>query len=158
MKRALIILAILFFASAASAQVWHPANQVTLAWDAVTMPDCVCVDPPCTPNEVCPGPEYPSPAAGEVKYQVYIRSTLVETGTKYGPEIPQTSAVISLNQLGYGNYFLGVESIAYYQGQSVGVKSTSIAWSDVAANCANGEAFGVTYWMAPSMVKGLRLQ
>jgi hypothetical protein len=36
MKRLLIIIAVLIFAAPAMAQTWHTANQVTLAWDAVT--------------------------------------------------------------------------------------------------------------------------
>ena len=138
MKRAFIILAILFFASAASAQVWHPANQVTLAWDAVTtLQDGTNI-----------------PAGSTIKYQVYKRLLPATTGEMAGAEVTALQQAVSFSV--EGGYYLGVKALRYVD--SALVSQSEIAWSDVAANCANGEAFGVTYWMQPSMVKGLRLQ
>jgi hypothetical protein len=134
----LIAAALVAFAAPAQAQTWHTANQVTLAWGAVTtLADGTAI-----------------PAADVVKYQVYKRlipSTVYEA---VGGEITATQQVV--NFLAEGGYYLGVKALRYVDGKLV--KESEIAWSDVAANCANGEAFGVTYWLAPSMIKNMRLQ
>ena len=143
MKRLILMALILLSVGAASsrdlcAQVWHPANQVTLAWDAVTtLHDGTAV-----------------PAGSVVKYQVYKRMLPATTGEAVGGEITEPSQPVSFAV--EGGYYLGVKSLRYVDGSMVG--ESAIAWTDVAANCANGEAFGVTYWMAPALVKGLRLQ
>ena len=150
MKRLLLItLAILIFAAPAMAQTWYTANQVTLAWDAVPMPNCSAgtANPPICPN---PG----GPAIGTMKYQVYSRNDLVSLGTKIGTEITATQLLISLTA--WGSYYLGVESIVYYSGQTVGIKSPTKAWSNVAAD-TNNNPFGVLFFTAPTSPGGLKL-
>ena len=143
MKRLILMALILLSVGAASsrdlcAQVWHPANQVTLAWDAVTtLQDGTTI-----------------PAGNVVKYQAFKRLLPATTGEAVGGEVVTLQQAVSFSV--EGGYFLGVKALRYVD--SVLVSQSEISWSDVAANCANGEAFGVTYWMAPSMVKGLRLQ
>lgn len=149
MKR-LLILAILLLAAPVMAQTWYTANQVTLAWDAVPMPNCSSNGPPAPP--ICPTPG--GPAVGTMKYQVYSRNDLVSTGTKVGAEITATQLLISLTTM--GQYYFGVESIVYYSGQTVGQKSPLKAWSNVAAD-TNNNPFGVLYLLAPSSPGGLRL-
>ena len=154
MKKLFLILVILIFASPAMAQTWYTANQVTFAWDAVAMPNCTCPTPPCTPTAVCPGPTFPSPSAGTMKYQVYSRNDLVSLGTKIGGEITATQLLVSLTA--WGSYYLGVESIVYYSGQTVGIKSPTIAWCNVAAD-TNNSPFGVMFFAVPTSPGGLKL-
>jgi hypothetical protein len=154
MKRLLIILAILILASPAMTQTWYPANKVTFAWNAVPMPNCTCATPPCPLTVVCPGPTFPSPAAGVVKYQVYSRGDLVSLGDKVGSEITETQLLVSFTSM--GKYYLGVEAIVYYQGETVPIKSETNAWSSVAAD-TNNNPFGVSFFFAPTSPGGLRL-
>jgi hypothetical protein len=149
-----LVVLFLMMVDSASAQTWYPANKVTLAWDSVPIPNCVCSTPPCTPTTICPGPTYPSPAAGVVKYQVYSRGDLVSLGDKVGGEITATQLLVSFTSM--GKYYLGIESIVYYQGETVGIKSATKAWSSVAAD-TNNNPFGVSFFFAPTIPGGLRL-
>lgn len=133
MKRFILILAIMIFASPAMAQTWYTANQVTLAWDAVLKV--------LTTDQ-------------ENKYQVYSRNDLVSLGNKIGDEITTTQLVVSFTS--EGRYYLGVEAIRYPVGETVGIKSATKAWSNVAAD-TNNSPFGVMYFAAPGYPGGLRL-
>ena len=133
MKRLLIILAILIFASPAMAQTWYTANQVTFAWDAV--PKVLTTDQ-------------------ANKYQVYSRNDLVSLGSKIGSEITATQLLISLSV--EGRYYLGVKSVRYPVGETVGIPSVGTAWSNVAAD-TNNNPFGVLFFTAPTSPGGLKL-
>ena len=133
MKRLLIILAILMFAAPAMAQQWYTANQVTLAWN-----------------------EYPKMLTTDSsnKYQVYSRNDLVSLGNKVGEEVTSTQLVISLSV--EGRYYLGVKTIRYPAGETVGIPSAGTAWSNVVED-TNNNPFGVLYFVAPGFPGGLRL-
>ena len=133
MKRLIIILAIIIFAAPAIAQTWYTANQVTLAWDAV--PKVLTTDQ-------------------ANKYQVYSRNDLVSLGSKIGGEITAAQLVVSFTT--EGRYYLGVEAIRYPTGETVGIKSSTKAWSNVAAD-TNNSPFGVSFFAVPGGVGGLRL-
>ena len=133
MKRLIIILAILILAAPAMAQTWYTANQVTLAWDAV--PKVLTTDQ-------------------ANKYQVYSRNDLVSLGSKIGAEITATQLLISLTV--EGRYYLGVKSVRYPVGETVGIPSIGTSWSNVAAD-TGGNPFGVLYFTAPIFPGGLRL-
>ena len=133
MKKLLIVLAILMFASPAFCQTWYTANQVTLAWDAV--PKVLTTDQ-------------------ANKYQVYSRNDLVSLGNKIGGEVTATQLVVSFTN--EGRYYLGVEAIRYPAGETVGIKSATKAWSNVAAD-TNNNPFGVTFFAAPGGAGGLRI-
>jgi hypothetical protein len=132
MKKLFIILVILLVSELANAQSWYTANQVTLAWDAV--PKVLATD---QPN----------------KYQVYSRNDLVSLGTKISGEITATQLLISFTT--EGRYYLGVESIRYPAGETIGVKSALKAWSNVPAD-TNNSPFGVVYYVLPGIVGGLK--
>lgn len=137
MKKLLIILAILLITSTSFAQVWYDANQVTFAWDAVTkLTDGTTI-----------------PATSTVKYQVYTKPNSVSAGTKVSGEITATQLLISFSV--EGAYFLGVEALRY-NGAVLVSKSNPITWSDVAANCQGGIAFGVNYWLSLMQPANLR--
>ena len=133
MKKLLIIIAILVMAGVANAQTWYTANQVTLAWDPV--PKVLATDQ-------------------ANKYQVYSRNDLVSNGTKIAGEITATQLLISFSV--EGQYYLGVESIRYPVGATVGITSASKAWSNNAAD-TNNLPFGVSFMIRPVITTGLRL-
>jgi hypothetical protein len=93
-------------------------------------------------------------AIGQNKYQVYSRNDLVNLGSKIGGEITATQLLISLSV--EGRYYLGVKSVRYPAGETVGIPSVETAWSNVAAD-TNNNPFGVSYFTAPVSPGGLRL-
>ena len=88
------------------------------------------------------------------KYQVYSRNDLVSLGNKIGGEVTANQLVVSFTT--EGRYYLGVEVIRYPAGETVGIKSATKAWSNVAADTANSP-FGVTFFAAPGGASGLRI-
>jgi hypothetical protein len=133
MKKLLIVIVILILAGVANAQTWYTANQVTLAWDPV--PKLLATDQ-------------------ANKYQVYLRNDLVSNGTKIAGEITATQLLISFSV--EGQYYLGVESIRYPVGVTVGITSASKAWSNNAAD-TNNNPFGVSFFTLPGKAVNLRL-
>ena len=115
------------------AQSWFTANQVTLAWDPVA--------------KIAP--------TDTIKYQVYARTDTTSAGQPVGAEVTATQAVITF--AAEGRYYLGVRTIRYPQGETIGIPSDGIAWSNDAAACGPAGAFGVIYYMAPAKAKGLKL-
>lgn len=134
----MILAALCLGAVVASAQTWHPANQVTLAWDAVTaLHDGT-----------------PIPVTDIVRYQVYKRLLPSTVFEPIEGEITLTQQAVTFTV--EGGYYLGVKALRYVDGTLV--SQSEIAWSDVPANCANNEAFGVRFYLAPALIRGLRLQ
>lgn len=125
-------MALLISATPVMAQTWYPANQFTVAWDAV--PKVLATD---QPN----------------KYQVYSRNDLVSLGVKVGQEITATQLLVSLSV--EGRYYIGVEAIRYPSGETVGLPSATKAWSNVAAD-TNNIPFGILFFTAPAQPGGLR--
>jgi hypothetical protein len=132
MKRLIIILAILIFASPAMAQTWYTADQVTIGWNAFAKLQ--------TTDQAN-------------KYQVYTRNDLVSNGSPVGGEITATQLLITLSV--EGKYYFGVKTIRYPQGETTGIPSVGTAWSNVAAD-TNNNPFGVMYFVAPGFPGGLR--
>jgi hypothetical protein len=134
MKKAIIILAILFLAAPAMAQTMHNFSQATVAWDAVAVPEG---------------------ATGAVKYQVYVKSDpAATTGTKVGGEVTATQALISF--LPFVIYYAGVQSVFYPTGAATPETST-IAWSNVAEDCSPAGSFGFYYTQAPGKPKNMMI-
>lgn len=130
-----LLLALMFVClcvTPAFAQTWYTANQVTVGWDAVA----------------------PIVSTDTVKYQVYTKVGATGTPSKVGGEITATQLTISFSI--EGRYFIGVETVRYPQGETVGVPSATVAWSNNAADCAAAGPFGITFYVAPGSVKGLR--
>ena len=135
MKKLIIIAAILIFAAPAMAQTWVTANQATLAWDAVAK----------------------IATTDTIKYQCYTKSPLAtSTPQKVGGEITATQQPITFSV--EGRYFLCVESLRYAQGETVAIKSSRMACTDVATDTQAGVATGVVYFTAPGAPGSLRIQ
>lgn len=118
-------------ASVASAQTWVTANQLTVGWDAVA---------PLQPTDT-------------VKYQVYLRQGTSGDGTAYGAETLATQQLITFTE--EGRYFIGVRAVRYPLGETVGIPSPTISWSNVAEVTQSGP-FGAVYFVSPNAPVGLR--
>ena len=135
MKKSLLICfaLIVVLSTVAFAQVWVTANQATVQWDAV--PKVAVTD---QPN----------------KYQVYTKyGSATATPQKVGAEITALQQTVTFTI--EGRYFFCVGAVRYPQGETVGITSTRLACSDVAADTRDG-AFGVVYYIAPAAPGGLR--
>lgn len=129
-----LILLLPSLATVSFAQTWNTANQVTLAWDAV-------------PKE--------KPTDQPNKYQVYTKAgSPTATPHKVGTESTATQQSVTFAT--EGRYYLCVGAIRYPQGETVGIPSSRLACSDIAADTATG-AFGVVYYVAPAAPGGLKL-
>lgn len=132
-KLALVILVLFMLAPVvALAQTWYTANQATVAWDPVA---------PIATGDV-------------IRYQVYTKVGATGTPAKVGTEITATQMAITFSV--EGRYFVGVQTVRYPTGETVGTPSATIAWSNIAADCAAAGPFGIVYYVAPGAVKNLR--
>lgn len=116
----------------ANAQTWYTANQATVAWDAVA----------------------PVVSTDTIKYQVYTKVGATGTPVKVGGEITALQLTITFNI--EGRYFIGVDAVRYPTGETVGIRSDRIAWSDVATDCSSVGPFGVVYFVSPATPKNLK--
>lgn len=116
----------------ALAQTWYTANQATVAWDPVA----------------------PIATGDTVKYQVYTKVGATGAPVKVGGEITATQLAITFSV--EGRYFIGVETVRYPTGETVGIRSDRIAWSDIATDCSAAGPFGIVYYVSPGAPKGLR--
>ena len=138
----LIIAVSMTMGSRAHAFEWFPANQRTVAWDAVTLKT----------------DDAPIDATDTIEYSVYLANSITDPNKTNPVQIwrgPETQTLITL--VTEGSYFVGVRSHRMLEdGTEVG--ESTIAWSDdPLATGANGE-FGVQYFLGPKEVQGLRPQ
>jgi hypothetical protein len=90
-----------------------------------------------------------------VKYQLYARlSDPSATAQKVGPELTATQGVLSF--VAEGRYYVGVESIRYPEGETVGLPSETISWSSDPVVCSPAGPFGIAYYIAPPAPVGLK--
>lgn len=136
----IILLLAMFYSLAGVAQaqmVWKTANQVTVAWDAVT-----------TLNDGAP-----LPAGDSIQYQLYIRTD--PSGTPVAGGQPITSATqVTVTFMAEGAYDIGVKAQRMVAGAVV--QEIEIAWSNDPAVVAGGQTFGGIYYKAPAGVRNLR--
>lgn len=136
MKKLILIALALFLTgllpSLSFSQTWHSTNQVTVAWDTVTLPDGI---------------------SGAVAYDVYtVRSTAAKsTAVKIARA---TSTQITIGFSAEGRYFVGVKSVRIDAGTDV--SESTISWSDDPLVTATGP-FGVVYIVSPRAPAGIRL-
>lgn len=118
---------------------WHPTNQATVSWDAVsTFSDGSAL-----------------PADSTVQYAVYTRkdtdpiTTFVLATTVSAP-----TAVITFTV--EGRYFVGIKAQRYVSGALIPESDSNISWSDVAASTQGGVPFGIAYFKKLKDAGGLR--
>lgn len=129
----LVAFMMVLFTSTVQAQQWQIANQVTVSWDPVT----TNVDG--------------QPITGTVSYKTYSKPETGTVETLLGT-VTATQATITFQA--EGRYFLGVKSVRNVDG--IEIESSRIAWSNIAADCANGVTFGVQYYKAPANVINIK--
>lgn len=123
-----MLFVLLFTATQAVAQTWKPTNQVTVAWDAVTV------------------------TSGTVSYNIYIRPEAGGTPTLTNPKVATTQATVTFTT--EGRYYLGVSAIRTVGG--VDVESSTVSWSSDPSVTFQGATFGVQYLVPPSAPVGIR--
>jgi hypothetical protein len=128
LKVLVVGLVIFGFAFGASAQTWKPTNQVTVAWDAVTV------------------------TSGTVSYNVYIRPEAGGTPILTNPKVSATQATVTFTT--EGRYYLGVSSVRTVGG--VDVESSTISWSSDPSVTFQAQTFGVQYLVPPPSPVGIR--
>ena len=137
--RHILTIALILFATIASAQTWHTTNQVTLAWDAVTT--------------LSNGD--PIPAVDTVRYQAYVKfQDAAATPVAVGSEIDATQQVISFST--EGRYYLCVDAVRYITGEPEGQRS-GLSCSHDGAVTQTGVPFGVKYFHKPTGPNRLRI-
>lgn len=139
MKRWIIVLLLLLTPAIAFAvDNWHTANQITVAWDAVT--------------QLSDGS--PVPPTSTINYKIYIRPdgaaspiTEIASGTA-------TQATITL--VAEGKYVAGIKAVRIESGETI--SESAISWSDDPIVVSAAGTFGVIYFRAPKVPGGLRKQ
>lgn len=137
MKKMLLMICILTcclcaVAAAEPPASWHPANQVTVAWDPVG-------------SEV-----------GEISYKLYLQAVNLAGDTLVGDPLPvgntaETTFVITLPE--QGSYLVGVQSVLNVDGQQTA--ESPIGWSNDPAIATQG-TFGTRYYLVDPAI-GLRI-
>ena len=126
-----------FFSGVAYGQTWHTANQVTVAWDAVTT--------------LSNGG--PIPAGDSVKYKVWLKNAVTGGDPTELGEITDLEYTITLNT--EGKYFVGVSALRYTS-EDMLLNESTISWSDV-AECTGVEGlFGIQYFLPLKSPGGLK--
>jgi len=130
MKKLFIVLLVLM-ASTVWAITWHTANQITVAWDAVTT---------VTAPDV-------------LKYGVYTK--ILPNGEPVFLH-EQDTTVVTITFQAEGKYIIGVTSVRYVGGAEGERLESVVNWSD-----ENGEntpnPFGSSYYIIPDNPKNLRI-
>jgi hypothetical protein len=135
----MILAALMLGSAVATAQTWHTANQVTLAWDPV---------PP--PND-----QAGNPLPGDITYQCYIKFQLAGSDpVPIGEPTADTQKVIAFPS--EGRYFLCAQTLRLPPDAEEPLTS-AIVCSDDPAVTADNQAFGVVYYIGPASPVSFRL-
>jgi len=137
-----LIGAFLFSVAAFAQQVnWHVTNQVTVVWDA--------------PTTLSNG--NPIPSDNSLKYRVYIKRDAPDAQAQEVTTDPisETQYTITLSE--EGRYFVGVRALRF-DANDTQISESAISWSNDPNVVANGEEFGVQYFVPPSPADGIRLR
>jgi len=134
-----LIMSVLLFCSTASAIVdsWMPANQVTIAWDAVTtLGDGSAIT-----------------SGGTVEYEV-VRASADKSDIQVLWSGPETQVQLTL--VAYGRMIFGIKSLLIVDGQRV--SESEYGWSDDPEVVGSAGTFGVLFYQAPAKVTGMTRQ
>lgn len=144
MKRVfLIIIACLLLAGVAYTDEWHPTNQATVRWDAVTA--------------LSDGS--PVPAGDLVTYQLFTRSVQTGIEASVGPPVSTIESTITFTI--EGDYHIGIRAIRTVPPAGElpeRVFTSSMGWSSDPLIAKDGITFGVSYYLQPAGVSGLEAQ
>ncbi len=132
------ILVVLVRYQAAQAQTWYPANQKTVAWDAVTKLDDGTA----------------LPADSTVQYRIYVVAASNTTKSNPTEVTVVTQPTVLITFTAEGKYFVGVKAERMVAGAKV--SESTITWSDSASGTQGGTTFGVTFYKGLTAPGGLR--
>ena len=130
------ILSLMAFSMESNATTWKVANQVTVAWDAVTT--------------LTDGT--PIPAGSTIQYQVYIRTDPTGNPLASGNPITATQALVTFAAEGF--YDIGIKAQRVVSGQVI--SESTVAWSNDPLVAQGGNDFGVQYYLSPGEIKNWR--
>jgi hypothetical protein len=122
----------------AQVQDWTTANQINVAWDAVT--------------QLADG--RPIPAGTTVSYKVYTRPDGMSTPNTFILETAVLEAPVTFSI--EGKHLVGVSAVRNDSGVPVG--ETAISWSDNPAVVSTAGTWGVVYYVSLMIPRGLRHQ
>lgn len=126
----LTFLAILLMTGSALAEKWTTANQITVAWDPITV------------------------SSGIVSYKIYYKPISVPTPeTMYAEKVADTQ--ITMTFANEGRYYVGVRSVRTVDG--IDLEASTISWSNDPLAVLNGETFGIQYYNLPNSVGGIKV-
>jgi len=134
------VMVILLSVAVSMAQVWHPLNQATVAWDAVT--------------ELSNGD--PVPEIDTVFYRTYMK------GADDNPPMTLVADNIAVAQYTFtisteGRFLVAVQAVRWIGGDSELEYTSYLAWSDNPDACADGNTFGLDSYLGPMMPDGIYL-
>ena len=136
MAAMITILSLIAFSMESNATTWKVANQVTVAWDAVTtLTDGTSI-----------------PAGSTIQYQVYIRTD--PTGNSVASGNPITALQCLVTFAAEGFYDIGIKAQRVVAGQVV--SESVIAWSNDPLVAQGGNDFGVQYYLSPAGIRNMR--
>ena len=121
-------------------QTWHPANQATVGWDAVTT--------------LANGD--PLPAGDEIRYSVVRAGADKQNPVVVADRILETQFTVTFEQ--EGRYLLGVYAHRIADGEEVGSTGDNISWSDDPERTGADGPFGALFFVQVEVVKGLHVQ
>lgn len=139
MKKLFLTLAMLVcmigFTINADALTWHTANQATIGWAPVlSLTDGTLL-----------------PSGTVVEYEVFSALLIDKSDmVSMGRTADYTKAITLTRE---GGNFIGVKAIRM-SGEDA-VSESSISWSDNSAVCANGEDFGIQFYLIPAFPMGI---
>jgi len=144
MRKTIIILALLLTAmvpamSLADVSTWKTANQVTVAWDAVTA--------------LSDG--RPLPAGDTIQYEVYSGTDTTKANPTLITTVATTQTTITFPN--EGRFLVGLKSIRR-DSTTAKIGESALVWSDDPVVCQNGQTFGVIYFISPGNPGGMRTQ
>jgi hypothetical protein len=125
------------------AEVWYPANQATMAWDAVT----TTVDSNGVEAAVDPS---------EISYEIFRTDAAAPDKENAESLGTTTELTFLITFTDGGKYMIGVRAIRTVPGFSETLPS-AIAWSDDPV-ATSGNPFGVQFLSSPSAPTALRMQ
>lgn len=133
-----VLLVLLFFllpssisplVSTAHGQQWVPTNSLNVAWDQAVV------------------------ASGDVSYEVYIKEVVSGVETLVGTVTALRATITCPRE---GKYYAGVRTVRTIDGEVL--KSANIGWSNIAEYVADGNTFGIRYYVIPPDTKGLKVE
>lgn len=119
------------------AQTWVPANQVTIAWDAVTRLE----------------DGSPIPSGQTVTYTIWQRAGTQDGPVTEGSTIETTQATIGFATP--GRYYIGISSNLMQE--SLLLAQSAVSWSYDATVTQNGQTFGIIFSVRPMGPRNLRV-